>query len=176
MREGDVAAREQLAPLVYDTLHRMAANCMRRERRDHTLQPTALVHEAYLRLLGDQDYEWQDRAHFLAVASQTMRHFLIDYARSRVAGRRGGVMKRVEFHDRLLYAEDRPEELLALNTALERLQAIDERQARVVELRFFGGLSVDETAEILGVSSKTVKRDWAVARAWLRGEITGTSK
>jgi RNA polymerase sigma factor (TIGR02999 family) len=176
MREGDTNAREQLAPLIYDALHTLAANCMLDERRDHTLQPTALVHEAYLRMMGDGNNTWQDRAHFFAVASQTMRHLLVDHARSRVAGKRGGSRKRVPLDDRLHYAEDHPEELLAVNAALDRLQKLDDRQARVVELRFFGGLSVEETAAALGVSPKTVKRDWALARAWLRGEIGGRDK
>jgi RNA polymerase sigma factor (TIGR02999 family) len=172
-RQGDHRAQEELLPLVYDTLRQLAANCMRNERRDHTLQPTALVHEAYLRLVGREHDQWQSRAHFFAVASQTMRHLLVDHARSRVAGKRGGRRQRVELNERLLYAEDHPEELLALDAALERLKLQSERQARIVELRFFGGLSVEETAEALDVSPKTVKRDWAVARAWLRGEVGG---
>lgn len=172
MRQGDRAAEEQVIPLIYGTLHKLAANCMRQERADHTLQPTALVHETYLRLLGRGPDEWKCRSHFFVVAAQTMRRVLVDHARAHVAGKRGGLQKRVELDDRLLYAEDHPAELLAVDEALQRLAAIDERQARVVELRFFGGLSVAETAEILDVSDKTVKRDWAMARAWLHGEIS----
>ena len=171
--QGDHAAQEELLPLIYDTLHRLAANCMRAERGDHTLQPTALVHEAYIRLLGAHNHDWQNRAHFFAIASQTMRRLLVDHARAHVAGKRGGGRRRVELDERLLYAEDHPEELLALDAALDRLGAMDERQARVVELRFFGGLTAEEAAETLGISSKTVKRDWTIARAWLRGEIEG---
>ena len=175
-RKGDRSAQEQLLPLIYDALHKLAANCMRNERWDHTLQPTALVHEAYLRLLGQEQRGWENRVHFFAIASQTMRHLLVDYARGRVAGKRGGNRKRVELDDRLLYADDRPEELLAVDAARDRLRCINERQARVVEMRFFGGLSVEESADALGVSTKTIKRDWAVARAWLRGEVNPTSK
>lgn len=172
IRNGDREAEQQLIPLVYDTLRRLAANCMRQERADHTLQPTALVHETYLRLLGRGPDEWKCRSHFFAVAAQTMRRLLVDHARAHLAGKRGGLRKRVELDDRLLYAEDHPAELIALDEALERLAAIDERQARVVELRFFGGLSVEEAAKVLEVSDKTVKRDWAMARAWLHGEIS----
>lgn len=172
MRQGDRAAEEQVVPLIYSTLHRLAANCMRRERADHTLQPTALVHETYLRLLGHGPHEWKCRSHFFAVAAQTMRRLLVDHARAHLAGKRGGLQKRIELDERLLYAEDHPAELIAMEEALQRLAAIDERQAHVVELRFFGGLSVQEAAEVLGVSDKTVKRDWAMARAWLHGEVS----
>lgn len=171
MREGDRVAEDELLPIVYSTLKRLAAQCMRRERADHTLQPTALVHETYLRLAGRGPDEWKSRAHYFAVAAKTMRRVLVDHARAHLAGKRGGAMRRIELDDRLLYAEDHPAELLALDAALEELAELDPRQARVVELRFFGGLSVEETAEILEISGKTVKRDWAVARAWLHGQI-----
>jgi RNA polymerase sigma factor (TIGR02999 family) len=176
MRAGDRSAQDELLPLIYDTLHRLAANCMRHERRDHTLQPTALVNEVYLRLLGHDHQSWENRAHFFAIASQTMRRLLVDYARARLADKRGGRRDRVELDERLLFAEDHPEELLALDEALKRLREMDERQAQVVDLRFFGGLSVEQAAEVLNVSPKTVKRDWAFARAWLRGEVSGTGK
>ncbi len=172
MRHGDREAEEALLPLVYETLRKLAAQCMRRERLDHTLQPTALVHETYLRLLGSGPEAWNSRSHFFAIATQTMRRLLVDHARAHLAAKRGGLQKRVELDDRLLYAEDHPAELLSLDEALQRLAVLDQRQARVVELRFFGGLSVEETAEILGVSSKTVKRDWSMARAWLHGEVS----
>lgn len=150
----------------------LAANCMRNERGGHTLQPTALVHETYLRPVGSGPDKWHNRSHFFAVATQTMRRLRVDHARAHMAGKRGGRRKRVELDERLLYAEDRPAEILALNEAIDRLAALDTRQARVVELRFFGGMSVEQTAEMLQVSVKTVKRDWTVARAWLHGEIS----
>jgi RNA polymerase sigma-70 factor (ECF subfamily) len=165
-------ASSQLIPLVYDELHRLARHQMRNERSDHTLQATALVHEAYLRLVNQSDRTWQNRAHFIGVAAQVMRRILVDYARARRATKREGMLQRVPLEEPLLFTEQQSEELLALNDALERLAQIDARQSRVVELRFFGGLTVDETAESLGMSSKTVKRDWSVARAWLHREVS----
>ena len=165
-------ASSQLIPLVYDELHRLARHQMRNERSDHTLQATALVHEAYLRLVNQSDRTWQNRAHFIGVAAQVMRRILVDYARARRATKREGMLQRVPLEEPLLFTEQQSEELLALNEALERLTQIDARQSRVVELRFFGGLTVDETAESLGMSSKTVKRDWSVARAWLHREVS----
>ena len=165
-------ASSQLIPLVYDELHRLARHQMRNERSDHTLQATALVHETYLRLVNQRERTWQNRAHFIGVAAQVMRRILVDYARARRATKREGMLQRVPLEEPLLFTEQQSEELLALNEALERLTQIDVRQSRVVELRFFGGLTVDETAESLGMSSKTVKRDWSVARAWLHREVS----
>ena len=168
-------ASARLMPLVYDELHRLARHQMRNERPDHTLQATALVHEAYLRLVSQSDRTWQNRAHFIGVAAQVMRRILIDHARAHRATKREGMLQRVPLEEPLLFTEQQSEELLALNEALERLAQIDARQSRVVELRFFGGLTVEETAEALGMSSKTVKRDWNVARAWLHREVSKNS-
>ena len=171
VRKGDQQANAQLAPLIYDELRRLAAHYMRSERPDHTLQATALVHEAYIRLVG-QDVDWQNRAHFFAVAAQIMRRVLVDYARAAKAGKRSGKLHRIPLETALVYAEEQSGELVALDEALDRLQKWDPRQSRIVELRFFGGLSVEETAEVLGISTRTVKRDWSMARAWLYGELT----
>jgi RNA polymerase sigma factor (TIGR02999 family) len=176
MRNGDKAAEQQLFPLIYRTLHRLAVNFMRRERGEHTLEPTALIHETYLRLAGSGPDAWENRTHFFAVAAQIMRRVLVDHARARLAGKRGSGRRRVELDERFLFVEDDPGELLALDEALGRLAQLDERQARLVELRFFAGLTVEETAAILGVSPRTVKRDWAVARAWLHGEVSRTAQ
>jgi RNA polymerase sigma factor (TIGR02999 family) len=167
-RGGDGHATEQLIPLLYDELHRMAAGLMAGERHAATLQPTALVHEAYLRLLDDGNSEWQNRAHFLGAAAQAMRRVLIDHARSRARLKRGGGdLQRVTFSESDFQCETSPEELLGLEEALTALQARDAAMARVVELRFFGGLSVAETAEVLGTSERTIHRQWTAARAWL---------
>ena len=167
-RRGDLHATEKLIPLLYGELHRMASGLMARERNAATLQPTALVHEAYLRLLGDGNDEWQSRAHFLAAAAQAMRRVLIDHARGRARLKRGGgELQRVSFSESDFQCETSPEDLLALEEALTSLQARDAAMARVVELRFFGGLSVAETAEVLGTSERTIHRQWTAARAWL---------
>jgi RNA polymerase sigma factor (TIGR02999 family) len=170
LRHGDESAASKLMPVVYGELRRLAGHYMGRERSDHTLQPTALVHEAFLRMV-DQGAEWQNRAHFFGVAAQLMRQILVDYARTHRAAKRGGNQQRVPLEDNLVFSEDQSAELLALNEALERLAEFDARQARIVEMRFFAGLSVDETAEVLGVSGKTVQRDWNMARAWLHREL-----
>jgi RNA polymerase sigma factor (TIGR02999 family) len=173
-REGDAAAGEQLLPAIYDELHRQAARAMRREGDAHTLQATALVHEAYLRLVDQRRVEWRSRAHFFGVAAQMMRRVLVDHARTRLAAKRGGAMRRVTLGDVDAGAgASSGDELdvLALHEALERLAALDPDQARLVELRYFGGLGIEDTAEALGVSPATVKREWAVARAWLRREL-----
>jgi RNA polymerase sigma-70 factor, ECF subfamily len=170
LRNGDESAAPRLMPLVYGELRRLAGHYMSRERSDHTLQPTALVHEAYLRLV-DQNSEWQNRAHFFGVAAQLMRQILVDHARTHRAAKRGGGQQKVPLDEALVFSEEKSAELLALNEALERLAKFDARQARVVELRFFAGLSVEETAEVLGVSGKTVQREWNVARAWLMREL-----
>jgi RNA polymerase sigma factor (TIGR02999 family) len=173
-RRGDRGALERLLPLVYRELRRIAAGALRAERSGHTLQPTALVHEAYLRLADQKDVRWQNRAHFLGCAAQVMRHVLVDAARARRAGKRGGDAARVTLTDALgVAAEARGLDVVALDDALRALAALDARQARVVELRYFGGLSIGEAAEVLGVSPATVSADWAVARTWLRRELRG---
>jgi RNA polymerase sigma factor (TIGR02999 family) len=174
-RAGDATAGEQLLPAIYDELHRQAARAMRREDGAHTLQATALVHEAYLRLVDQRRVEWRSRAHFFGVAAQMMRRVLVDHARTRLAAKRGGALQRVTLSG--IDAGVDPTvsdelDVLALHDALERLAALDPEQARLVELRYFGGLGIEDTAEALGVSPATVKREWAVARAWLRRELT----
>jgi RNA polymerase sigma-70 factor, ECF subfamily len=170
--EGDTSARAELLDAIYGELHQLASAFMRRERRkDHTLQPTALVNEAYLHLIGEQPLNWESRAHFYGAAAQTMRRILIDHARRHHATKRSGDLDRVELEDGLIAVDGQAAELLALDTALNRLALFAQRQAQVVELRFFGGLSVEETAQVIGVSEKTVKRDWAVARAWLENQL-----
>ena len=171
-RSGDAGAGERLLPAVYAELHRQAERAMRRENGEHTLQATALIHEAYLRLVDQRRVEWRNRAHFFGIAAQTMRRVLVDHARGRLAEKRGGAMQRVTLGDvGAGPSDDSALDVLALHEALERLAALDPDQARLVELRYFGGLGIEETAEALGVSSSTVKREWAVARAWLRREL-----
>jgi RNA polymerase sigma factor (TIGR02999 family) len=168
---GDNDASSELMAAVYNELRRLAASYMRRERPDHTLQATALVHEAYLKLVNQRTVDWQNRAHFYGVAAQLMRRILVDHARGRLRDKRGGGQKMVSLDEPLLADERQAGALLELDEALQRLAKLDPRQSRVVELRFFGGLTVEETAEVMGVSPKTVKRDWAVARAWLYGNV-----
>jgi RNA polymerase sigma-70 factor (ECF subfamily) len=160
-------------PLVYAEMRRIADRRLRTERAGHTLQPTALVHEACLKLVDQQQAPWQNRAHFLACAAHAMRQILVDYARARRTGKRGGGAERVGLSQVQIAAGAREVDVLALEQALERLGAMDARQARVVELRYFGGLSVEETAEVLGVSAATVKNEWAVAKAWLHQQLAG---
>lgn len=172
----DVGAGRQesvdaLMPVIYHELRRRAARYLRRERGGHTLQTTALVHEAYLRLAGTEEVRWESRAHFFAIAAQAMRRILVDHARHRRRAKRGGDGERVSLDQADVAAAEHGVDLLALDQALARLAAVDPQQARVVELRFFGGLSVEEAATVLGVSASTVKRDWAMARAWLRYEL-----
>lgn len=162
---------DSLLPVVYQELRRLAASYLRRERPGQTLQPTALVNEAYLRLLKDRPERWQNRAHFCAIAAHSMRQILIERARARHAQKRGGERARVTLDEGLVGAEDRSIDLLALDEALERLSAMDPDQARLIELRFFGGLTVEETAEVMGISPATVKRHWTIARAWLAREL-----
>ncbi|MEO8623448.1 MAG: sigma-70 family RNA polymerase sigma factor [bacterium] len=173
---GDDAAGAQLLPVVYAELHRQASRAMRREAEEHTLQATALVHEAYLRLVDQRRIEWRNRAQFFGVAAQTMRRILVDYARGQHAIKRGGGQQQITLSDvnQPLANTDDSVDVLALHEALDRLAAFDPDQARLVELRYFGGLNIEETAETLGVSSATVKREWAIARAWLRRELTAT--
>jgi len=170
---GDQRALEKLTPLVYDELRQQAARYLRKERPGHSLQATALINEAFLRLINVKDMQWQNRAHFFAIAANLMRRILVDHARRRDAEKRGGLQVRLTLDEGLAVAKEPDVDLLAIDKALDRLAAIDPQQARVVELRFFSGLSVEETAAALGVSPKTVKRDWSVARAWLRREIGG---
>jgi RNA polymerase sigma factor (TIGR02999 family) len=167
VRRGERSALEELVTLLYPELRRRAAQYLRRERRGHTLQPTALVNEAYLRLFRGDELEWNDRAHFLAAMAQQMRRILVDYARARNARKRPAAQVRVELLDVADFQHWQPIDLLAIDQALTRLAAADPRASRVVELRFFGGLMETETAEVLGISIATVKRDWLFARAWL---------
>jgi RNA polymerase sigma-70 factor, ECF subfamily len=165
---------DALLPIVYDELRRLAAAYLRRERPGQTLQPTALVHEAYLRLMKDRPDRWQNRAHFCAIAAHSMRQILIERARARGAQKRGGAQPRVTLDEGLIAGGESPTvDLLALDRALERLEALDPEQARLVELRFFGGLTIEETAEAMKISPATVKRHWTVARAWLARELAG---
>jgi RNA polymerase sigma factor (TIGR02999 family) len=171
-RDGDALALQQVVPLVYGELRRIAARYLRRERTGHSLQATALVHDAYLRLLKDEDLSFQNRAHFLGIAARSMRQILVEHARARDAAKRGGERRRVTLDESVAAGEPRDVDLLALDAALERLAARDAQHARIVELRFFGGLTNEETAEALNVSPATVKRAWAVARAWLFRELS----
>lgn len=171
MREGDASAHDAMVPLVYDELRRLAASYLRRERPNHTLQPTALVHEAYMRLVDQRDVAWQNRAHFMGVAALVMRRLLVNHARDRAAAKRGdGVVP-----ESLTVLGDvpgqAPLDLMALDTALEKLAALDARKCRVVELKFFAGLTMEETAEAVGASVATVERDWSFARAWLYDQL-----
>ena len=171
--EGDRGAAERLMPLVYDELRKLARAYLRRERADHTLQPTALINEAYLKLIGQRDVKWQNRAHFFAFAAQAMRRILVDYARERKREKRGGAPENLPLDEALtIVSQEKSIDLVALDEALNKLAAFDERQARVVELRYFSGLSIEETAEVLHVSNVTVRRDWNMAKAWLHQEIT----
>ena len=171
---GDHNAVEELMPLVYNELRRLAASYLRRERPGQTLQATALVHEAFVRLIGEKTTRWQNRTHFLAIAALSMRQILVQRARARKAAKRGGDPERITLDEQLIAATGAPGQsvdLVALDTALEKLAALDERQAKIVELRYFGGLSVEEAAEVLDVSPATIKRDWTLARAWLKREL-----
>jgi RNA polymerase sigma-70 factor, ECF subfamily len=168
--EGDQAALDQLIPLVHQELHRIARCCMAGERPENSLQATALLNEAYLRLVNGKAVAWHDRAHFMAVAARVMRRILVDHARARHYEKRGGHAQTVTFDEGLVVCEPR-QDFVALDDALQALQAIDERKSRVIELRFFGGLSVQETAAVLKVSGDTVMRDWRLAKIWLRREM-----
>jgi RNA polymerase sigma-70 factor (ECF subfamily) len=168
---GDQEAAAQLVPLVYEELRHLAARRLRQERPDHTLQATALVHEAYVKLAAQRDAKWQNRAQFFGVASQVMRRILVDYARGQQRVRRGGKQQKVSLDDVLLVSPDRTEEVLTVHESLSRLERLDARQARIVELRYFGGLTVEEVAEVVGISTKTVMRELNVAKAWLYGDL-----
>jgi RNA polymerase sigma factor (TIGR02999 family) len=172
-REGDRAALDRLLPLIRSELHRLARRHLGRERKNHTMQPSSLVQEAFLRLLPDGNAGWRDRAHFFAVASQVMRHVLVDYARARQQVKRGRGAVHIPVDSAVVLSSEQVEQVVAVDLALQRLAKADERKSRVLEMRFFGGLSVEETAEVLGVSPNTVIRDWDFARAWLRRELGG---
>jgi RNA polymerase sigma factor (TIGR02999 family) len=168
---GDREAREALVPLVYEELRRLTRRYLRRERSDHTLESAALVHEAYLRLTWQQPPQWQDRAHFFGVAARLMRQILVDHARNRRAAKRGAGIPRLSLDPQMALPQTREVDIVALDDALKRLAGLDPRQSRIIELRFFGGLSIEETAMVLGLSPATVKREWTMARAWLHREI-----
>jgi RNA polymerase sigma factor (TIGR02999 family) len=174
--QGDQAALDKLMPLVYAELRQIARRYMNSQNPGHTLQTTALINEAYLKLINQPDKQWQNRSHFFAVAAQAMRHILVDYARSKQYAKRGGGAQQVSLDDALSVSNERAGELVALDDALRRLAEIDHRKSLIVELRFFGGLSVEETAEALKVSSITVMRDWSLAKAWLHRELTNVGK
>ena len=169
---GDRPALKQLIPIVYDELHRLALLYMRRERQGHTLQATALVHEAYERLVNLRDVSWQNRAHFFGVAAQLMRRILVDYARSRRYTKRGGDFGRISLNEAVAVFRDQRTDIVALDDALRDLAEIDSRKSQVVEMRFFGGLTVEETAEVLNVSTETVQRDWRLAKVWLLRQLS----
>jgi RNA polymerase sigma factor (TIGR02999 family) len=170
--KGDQAALDKLMPLVYNELRRLASNYLRRERPDHTLQPTALVNEAYLKLIDQRNAKWQNRAQFFGISAQLMRRILVDHARQHQAAKRGGSeQKRLSITSAEALVKQPELDLLSLNEALDELAEMDPQQGRIVELKFFGGLSIEETAEVLGVSHATVERDWKMARAWLRRKL-----
>jgi RNA polymerase sigma-70 factor, ECF subfamily len=171
LKKGDKEAASKLIPIVYDELRRLAGSYMRNERSDHTLQATALVHEAYLKLVEQRSVDWHSRAQFFGIAAQVMRRILVDHARGHLRDKRGGGLQAVPMDEALVFAPEQSQELLKLDEALERLTRLDPRQGKIVELRFFGGLTVEQTADLLGVSPKTVKRDWSMAKAWLHGEL-----
>ena len=170
---GDKEALDQLMPIVYDELRRQAARYLRREQAGHTLQTTALIHEAYVRLVDQRNVQWQNRAHFFGIAAQLMRRILVDHARSKKRAKRGGSDVRVSLNEATVAVQGQNLDVVAVDEALQRLAKIDEQQSRVVELRFFSGLTVEETAEVMGISAATVKRDWSMAKAWLHRELTG---
>ncbi|MDQ3063137.1 MAG: sigma-70 family RNA polymerase sigma factor [Acidobacteriota bacterium] len=170
---GNREVLEDLMPLVYDELHKQAARFLNRERRDHTLQTTALIHETYLKLIDQREVNWESRAHFFAIAANLMRRILVDYARQKHREKRGGDMMKLPLEEAaLIVGKERSIDLMALDEALTRLEKIDEQQARIVELRYFSGLSLEETAETLKVSRTTVANDWSIAKAWLHRELT----
>ena len=172
-RQGDRAALDELWPLIRTELHRLARRHLGRERKNHTIQPSSLVQEAFLRLLPGRDAGWQNRAHFLSVASQVMRHVLVDHAREQLRQKRGGGTVHIPIDAAVVLSPEQVEQIATVDLALQRLAKNDERKSRVFEMRFFGGLSVEEAAEVLGVAPNTVIRDWNFARAWLRRELGG---
>ena len=174
-RQGDRDALERLMPLVYEELRRIARHYLKGERQGHTLESTALVHEAFLRLVDQRNVQWQNRAHFFGIASQMMRRILVDHARKRHAAKRNAALYRLSSVTGVAAVLERDPDLLALDQAIDGLTALDADQGRIVELRYFGGLTIEETAEVMGISPATVKREWATARLWLRREIRKTS-
>jgi RNA polymerase sigma-70 factor (ECF subfamily) len=174
LAKGNKEAASKLIPMVYDELRRLADGYMRRERGDHTLQATALVHEAYLKLVEQHSVDWRSQAHFLGIAAQVMRRILVDHARGHLRGKRGAGLQEVPLDDALVFAPEQSLEVVRLDEALERLTELDPRQGKIVELRFFGGLTVEQTAKLLKISPKTVKRDWSIAKAWLHSEVRHT--
>jgi RNA polymerase sigma factor (TIGR02999 family) len=176
LSEGKSQVVDDILPFTYDELRSLASNYLRRERSDHTLQPTALVHEAYLKLIDQTQVKWQNRAHFFGIAANIMRRILVDHARKHGADKRGGDAEKLPLEEEILIvSEGKSAELLALDEALENLARIDPQKSKIVELRYFGGLSVEETAEVLGVSEITVKRHWRMAKAWLYGQLSSES-
>ena len=175
-RGGDQSALDRLMPLVYEELRRLARQCMRRERVGHTLQTTALVNEAYLRMVNSSQVEWHDRAHFFAIVAQLMRRVLVDEARKRHYQKRGGEFTRIELDETVMAGGQRDSDLLALDEALDRLAAFAPRKCRIVEMRFFGGLSIAETGKVLGLSPDIVKREWRTAKLWLLNELSGNAQ
>ena len=170
---GDKEALDRLMPIVYEELRRQAARYLRKERPGHTLQTTALIHEAYVRLVDQRHVQWQNRAHFFGIASQLMRRILVDHARTKKRVKRGGSDVKVSIDDANVAVKGQDLDVVALDEALQRLAEIDEQQSRIVELRFFSGLTVEETADVMGISKATVKREWSMAKAWLHRELTG---
>ena len=170
--DGDRTALDKLMPLVHEELRQLAHRYMSRERPGHTLQTTALVNEAYVRLVNRQNIHWENRAHFFAIAAQLMRHILVDHARSHSSAKRGGGALKIELDEALIFSPERAAELLRLDDALKQLAEIDPQQGRIVELRFFGGLTIEESAKVLGLSSATIKREWSTAKAWLYHELS----
>ena len=174
LTDGDRGVLDELLPVVYGELRKLASSYLRRERVGHTLQPTALVHEAYMRLVDQTQVQWQNRAHFFGVAAQMMRRILVDHARAHEAEKRGGEFQKLSLDENIDVSGERDVNLVALDDALNLLAEIDPQKMKIVELRFFGGLSVEETAEVLGVSAPTVKRQWRMAKAWLYGQVKRT--
>jgi RNA polymerase sigma factor (TIGR02999 family) len=171
--DGRQEALDRLLPTIYGELRRLASSYLRRERAGHTLQPTALVHEAFLKLVDQRAVRWQNRAHFFGIAAQAMRRILVDHARAHSAGKRGAGERAVTLDEALVVTPGQNVDLLALDEVLTRLEALDPQQSRIVELRFFGGLTIDETAEVMGISPATIGREWTLAKAWLYAELTG---
>lgn len=175
LTDGNTEVVNQILPHIYDELRKLASSYLRRERSDHTLQPTALVHEAYMKLIDQKKVRWQNRAHFFGIAAQVMRRILLDHARKHKADKRGGEAEKLPLEEEILVvSHEKSAELIALDDALEALAAIDPQKAKIVELRYFGGLSIEETAEVMGVSVPTINRQWRMAKAWLYGQIART--
>ncbi|QDU82773.1 RNA polymerase sigma factor [Polystyrenella longa] len=171
LSQGDQAASEKLLPIVYEELRRLASYFLKNERVGHTLQPTDLVHEAYLKLVNQDKVEWEGRSHFIAIAARQMRRILVDYARARATHKRGGDLERIPLDRAIVFSHDKPEDILSLEDMLLKLERLDERQAELVELRFYGGLTVEQAAKHLGISKRTAELEWKMIRAWFRKEL-----